>query len=85
MTVAAKTEDWQSLKRYDGQLRELLDTHKPFLKDPRLAPEVERARQAHLSAYEMLSVATSKLKQKLNSSGAEKERAMAYQLAMTLE
>ncbi|GMQ45106.1 LafD [Vibrio sp. 10N] len=85
MTVAAKTEDWQSLKRYDGQLRELLDTHRPFLKDPRLAPEIERARQAHLSAYEALSVATSKLKRKLDSCEAEKERALAYQLAMSLE
>ncbi len=60
--IATKTEDWHALKRYDVQLRELLDTHRPYLKDPRLAPEIRHARQTHLAAYEALSVATSELK-----------------------
>ncbi|MBY6199158.1 LafD [Vibrio hangzhouensis] len=83
--IATKTEDWQALKRYDAQLRELLDTHRPYLKDPRLAPEIEHARIAHLAAFEALSIATSRLKQQLGMAGEQKERAIAYQLAMTLE
>ncbi len=83
--IATKTEDWHALKRYDVQLRELLDTHRPYLKDPRLAAEIRHARQTHLAAYEALSVATSELKQRLHSVGEQKERSVAYQLAMTLE
>ncbi len=83
--IATKTEDWQALKRYDVQLRELLDTHRPFLKDPQLAPEIERARCAHLAAFEALTRATSQLKQRMGMVGDQKEAALAYQLAMSLE
>ncbi|MFA0085440.1 LafD [Vibrio sp. 10N.286.49.C2] len=87
--IATKTEDWPTLKRYDLQLRELLVTHDPFTlgaqQDPRLTAEIERAKQAHLQAFMALSQATDTLKTQLGMADEQKERAQAYQLAMTLE
>ncbi|MCL9776511.1 MULTISPECIES: LafD [Vibrio] len=87
--IATKTQDWPTLQRYDVQLRELLVTHDPFTKggrqDPRLAAEIERAKQAHLRAFIALSEATNALKTQLGEADEQKERAQAYQLAMSLE
>jgi len=83
--IATKTADWQALKRYDLQLRELLISHKPFLKDPKLAPEIQRAKSVHVTAFAALEKATSELEKEMNMVNDQQERAMAYQLAMTME
>ena len=83
--IATKTADWQALNRYDLQLRELLISHKPFLKDPKLAPEIQRAKAMHAAAFTELERATSELKQEMNMVNDQQERAMTYQLAMTME
>ncbi|MDG2609904.1 LafD [Vibrio parahaemolyticus] len=83
--IATKTADWRALKRYDLQLRELLISHKPFLKDPKLAPEIQRAKAVHASAFTTLEKATNELEQEMSSVSNQQERAMAYQLAMTME
>ncbi|AGV19079.1 MULTISPECIES: hypothetical protein [Vibrio] len=82
---AAKTADWHALKRYDLQLRELLISHKPFLKDPKLAPEIQRAKTVHANAFAVLEKSTNELKKEMNMVNDHQERAMAYQLAMTME
>ena len=33
--TATKTQDWLGIKRYDLQLRDLLETHQAYLSDPR--------------------------------------------------
>ncbi|HHJ3199086.1 TPA: LafD [Vibrio parahaemolyticus] len=82
---ATKTADWHALKRHDLQLRELLISHKPFLKDPKLAPEIQRAKSVHADAFAALEKATGELKKEMNMANDQQERAMAYQLAMTME
>ena len=42
--TATKTQDWLGIKRYDLQLRELLETHQSYLNDSRLAPAINEAR-----------------------------------------
>ncbi|MDF2152608.1 LafD [Vibrio sp. CAU 1672] len=83
--AATQTADWQALKRYDLQLRELLVSHRPILKDPKLAPVIQRAKQAHAIAAQALEKATAELQQQMELVSAQQERAMAYQLAMTME
>jgi len=85
MQIATKTEDWHALKRYDLQLRELLTSHKAYLSDPQLAPEIARAKAIHQEAFDALEKATGELRQEMNKVNAQQERAMAYQLAMTME
>ncbi|MEC7940397.1 MAG: LafD [Pseudomonadota bacterium] len=83
--IATNTADWQALNRYDLQLRELLISHKPFLKDPKLAPEIQRAKAVHAAAFAVLAKATSELQQTMSMVNDQQERAMTYQLAMTME
>lgn len=83
--IATKMADWQALERHDLQLRELLVSHKPYLNDPKLAPEIQRARQVHDNALKALAKATSELKQEMELVNAQQERAVAYQFAMTME
>jgi len=83
--VAAKTQDWHGLKRYDLQLRELLETHKPYLRDPRLAPVIKQVKASHKAAFDQLNTAINELEAEINVADAKHERAKAYQLAMTME
>jgi predicted DsbA family dithiol-disulfide isomerase len=83
--VATKTQDWNALKRYDLQLRELLTTHRPYLNDPRLAPEINKAKEAHKNAFEALEAAAKEVEGQLKNLGEQREGALAYQLAMSLE
>ncbi|MCA2493582.1 LafD, partial [Vibrio sp. 2175-1] len=59
--------------------------HKPFLKDPKLAPEIQRAKTVHANAFAVLEKSTNELKKEMNMVNDHQERAMAYQLAMTME
>jgi hypothetical protein len=83
--LAAKTQDWHGLKRYDLQLRELLESHKPYLHDPRLAPVIKEVKTIHKAAFEQLDAAIRELEAEINVADAKHERAKAYQLAMTME
>ena len=83
--IATKTADWQALKRLDLQLRELLFNNKSLLKNPKLAPEIQRAKAMHAAAFTELERATSELKKEMNLVNDQQERAMTYQLAMTME
>ncbi len=83
--TAEKTQDWQGLKRYDLQLRELLQGHKPYLDDPRLATAIAEVKATHKRAFDALDKAISQLETEINVVDAQHERAKAYQLAMTLE
>ncbi|KLN66205.1 MULTISPECIES: LafD [Vibrio] len=83
--IATKTQDWPGLKRYDLQLRELLESHQPYLKDPRLAPVIKEVRAVHHEAFTVLEKAISELEADINVVDAQHERAKAYQLAMTME
>lgn len=83
--IATKAADWQALKCYDLQLRELLVSQKPFLKDPNFAPEVQLAQKVHTQALLALEESTNNVKRKMNTLNAHQERAIAYQLAMTME
>lgn len=83
--VAAKTQDWQGLKRYDLQLQELLERHQPYLQDPRLATVIKEVKAIHKAALDDLDKAISELEAEINVADAKHERAKAYQLAMTME
>ena len=83
--IATNTADWQALKRLDLQLRELLINHKSSLKNPKLAPEIQRAKAVHATAFAVLEKATSELQQEMNMVNDQQERAMTYQLAMIME
>ncbi|AIW19505.1 LafD [Vibrio coralliilyticus] len=83
--IATKTQDWQGLKRYDLQLRELLESHQPYLKDPRLAPVITEVKAVHKQAFDALDKAINELEAEINVVDAQHERAKAYQLAMTME
>ncbi len=85
LQIATKTQDWHALKRYDSQLAKLLLIHKDYMDDPRLIPEIERARQAHQEALSALEHSVSGLKQQLDLVNNQQERALAYQMAMTTE
>ncbi|EEX41166.1 LafD [Vibrio furnissii CIP 102972] len=78
-------QDWSALARYDSELRELLQYHKPFLRDPQLAPQIAKAKAAHQAALAALKAATAELESDMVQVSAQQERALAYQLAMTME
>lgn len=83
--IATKTEDWQGLKRYDLQLRELLESHQPYLKEARLAPVIADVKAAHQQACAALDKAIKELEEDINVVDARHERAKAYQLTMITE
>lgn len=85
ITIATKLQDWSALARYDSELRELLQYHKPFLRDPQLAPQIVKAKAAHQAALAALKAATAELESDMVQVSAQQERALAYQLAMTME
>ncbi|NIY83656.1 LafD [Vibrio hepatarius] len=83
--IATQTADWDALKHHDLQLRELLACHKPYLNDPELATEIQRTKTIYANAFNSLENELSKLQQEMSLISAQLERAMAYQLAMTME
>lgn len=83
--IAAKLEDWRALQRSDNELRELLHSHKPFLRDPLLASAVAEVKHEHQVAVTRLQAATKTLESEMETVNAQQERALAYQLAMTME
>lgn len=83
--IAVKTQEWQSLKRYDLQMRELLESHKPFMTEPVLAEVIQEAKAVHQEAIKALEKAIKDLEADISGVGDEHERAKAYQLAMTME
>lgn len=85
MNIAAKSADWQALTHYDLQLRELLRNHKSCLKDSTFNAEIQRVKAIHAAAFALLQTATNELEQEMNTVNDQQERAMAYQLAMTME
>jgi hypothetical protein len=83
--TATKTQDWLGIKRYDLQLRDLLETHQAYLSDPRLAPAINEARLAHQQAARLLNEAISEMESDINMMDSQHERAQAYQLAMRVD
>ncbi|XAW88909.1 LafD [Vibrio sp. CDRSL-10 TSBA] len=83
--IAAKLEDWRALARCDSELRELLHSHKPFLNESSLADVINEVKSEHQLAFHALQTATKALESEMETVNAQQERALAYQLAMTME
>ncbi|WP_435248327.1 LafD [Vibrio sp. nBUS_14] len=82
---ATQNAEWQALKHYDLQLREWLIKHEACLKDPKFAAEIQHVKAVHARAFTALEKATRELEKEMNMANDQQERAMAYQLAMTME
>lgn len=83
--ASAKASDWEALKAYDAKLRQLLSANPTLVNDPCLQEELAHLKSTHLKAFVALKNATDQLKAKMEMVDAQQERAMAYELAMSME
>ena len=72
-------------KQLDLQLRPVLQASKEVPCTPALEAELKLLKQSHQHAYSALSSARNKVKQHIDSTAEQKERILAYQLAMDME
>ncbi|WP_394211810.1 hypothetical protein [Enterovibrio calviensis] len=82
---ATASRDWQTLKALDIKVRELLLRHPECLKSAACAAEISQLKATHQVALLALSESLTEMETELDVMQAQNERAMAYQLAMTME
>ncbi|ASI93950.1 LafD [Vibrio rotiferianus] len=83
--ASGKASDWEALKDYDTKLRQLLSANPTLIRDPYFQDELQHLKSAYREAYATLGKATEQLKQEMEMVDAQQERAIAYELAMSLE
>jgi hypothetical protein len=83
--ASGKASDWEALKAYDNKLRQLLSANPTLVRDPNFQDELQHLKSAYKEAYTTLGKATEQLKQEMEMAEAQQERAIAYELAMSLE
>lgn len=85
LNAAAGCHDWQQVKRLDLQIRQLVPASKSLPATPALQESLSLLKRAHQHALISLSQEREKIKQHLDSATEQKERLMAYELAMDME
>ncbi|OLQ79137.1 hypothetical protein BIT28_02015 [Photobacterium proteolyticum] len=85
LQAATRDENWQAVKQLDLQLRPILLAYRTIPHSSVLEAELAKLKQGHQLAYSALSTARDKVKQHIDSAPEQKERILAYQLAMDME
>lgn len=85
LNAATDNHDWEQVKHIDLQLRKLLPACQAMPASAALQASLSQLKRAHQHALIALSQAREKLRQHLDSATEQKERLMAYQLAMDME
>lgn len=85
LQAAASDENWQAVKQLDLQLRPVLLACKNMPHTPALKAGLLQLKQSHQEAYSALTSARNQTKQYIDSATEQKERILAYQMAMEME
>lgn len=85
LQAATSNKDWLAVKQLDLQLRPVLMACREIPHSPALNAGLMQLKLSHQHAYSALSAARDKTKQHIDSATEQKERFLAYQLAMDME
>ncbi len=82
---AMQGEQWQELKRLDLSLRTVLRTCQSQPSSPAIKAELSQLKQCHQQAVASVTHVRNNAKDSIDSASEQKERILAYQLAMNME